>query len=66
MNRQADVDAVNEAWHDGRYDMSAEEIKEFTDQVVATPGCVVTDAHLQRGREVHQPLPTSRAEVLRP
>ena len=51
MNRQADVDAVNEAWHDGRYDMSAEEIKEFTDQVVATPGCVVADAHRAWNRE---------------
>ena len=25
--------------------MSAEEIKEFTDQVVARPGCVVADVH---------------------
>ena len=51
MNRQADVDAVNEAWSDRLYDMSAEEIKEFTDQVVATPGCVVADAHRAWNRE---------------
>ena len=51
MNRQADVDAVNEAWSHRRYDMSAEEIKEFTDQVVATPGCVVADVHRAWNRE---------------
>ena len=51
MNRQADVDAVNEAWSERRHDMSAEEIKEFTDQVVATPGCVVADAHRAWNRE---------------
>ena len=51
MNRQADVDAVNEAWSHRRYDMSAEEIKEFTDQVVATPGCVVADVHHAWNRE---------------
>ena len=32
-------------WSERRYDMSAEEIKEFTDQVVARPGCVVADVH---------------------
>ena len=38
-------------WSHRRYDMSAEEIKEFTYQVVATPGCVVADVHRAWNRE---------------
>ena len=43
MNPQTDIDAANDACTDHRKDMSAEEIKIFTDHVTSMQPCVLAD-----------------------